>query len=178
MSSNVPMRLKMDPGVSPLVFRGRVSRTSLAVFFGVLPRGFALEGAVDRNLVSRSSQSNTGEEGGVSGRLISRDYRSNRGRDQNATSGLATTCRVCYPSQISLRVCDAMGRGFWNLPNLLLRPFEVISDLVSVAHTLLEALSRLRQASLCLLLQLQELAVLGIQLSGTARSVSTHSRGK
>lgn len=52
-----------------------------------------------------------------------------------------------------------------NSLDLLLRPLEVLPDLSRVAHTVLEALARLREAGLRLLLQVHKLAVLGVHLS-------------
>ncbi|CAF3587071.1 unnamed protein product [Fusarium graminearum] len=62
-----------------------------------------------------------------------------------------------------------MHRSSSDSPDFLLCPFKVTADLMSIAHTLLEALSGLRKTSLRLLLQLQELSVLGVHLSGSVQ---------
>lgn len=51
--------------------------------------------------------------------------------------------------------------------DFLLRPLKVAADLTRITHAVLETLARPRQARLCLLLELEELAVLGVQLAGS-----------
>lgn len=53
--------------------------------------------------------------------------------------------------------------------DFLLRPLEIAADLVGISHTLMETLPCLCKTSLCFLLQLQELTVLGVHLSGCLR---------
>lgn len=60
-----------------------------------------------------------------------------------------------------------MQRLWKHLLDLLLCPLEIAANFLRISHTLLEALSRPCKACLRLLLQLKELAVLGIQLSGS-----------
>lgn len=49
-----------------------------------------------------------------------------------------------------------------NSLHLLLGPLEILANFASIAETVLESFSRLREASLRLLLELKKLAVLGI----------------
>lgn len=95
--------------------------------------------------------------------------------------GLALEAPVCSLavefqscSRISRPLAFRAGAG-QNSLDLLLRPLEVLSDLPCVAHTVLEALARLREAGLRLLLQVHELAVLGVHLSRPAALVSFSS---
>lgn len=60
-----------------------------------------------------------------------------------------------------------------NSRDFLLCPLQIPAHLARIAHPLLEALARPREAGLRLLLQLNELAVLGVELS---RSVDIVAR--
>lgn len=55
-----------------------------------------------------------------------------------------------------------------DLRDFLLRPLEIAADLARIAHTVLEALASLSKAGLRLLLQIHQLAVLGVELSRSA----------
>lgn len=67
----------------------------------------------------------------------------------------------------SLRHEDvAQGQLRMHLRDFLLCPLQISPHLAGVSHSVLESLPRLGETSLCLLLQVHELAVLRIQLSG------------
>lgn len=51
--------------------------------------------------------------------------------------------------------------------NFLLGPLKVVADFSRIAHSLGEAFTSSRKAGLSLLLQLQELAVLGVEFAGS-----------
>lgn len=65
-----------------------------------------------------------------------------------------------------------------DLRNLLLRPLQISAHLARVAHAVLKALASLCKASLGLLLQVDELAVLGIELSGSADLSAIETRNR
>lgn len=69
-------------------------------------------------------------------------------------------------SILNLRgLCLHKWRKDSDLRDFLLCPLEVAADLFGIAHSLLEALTSSRQASLRLLLQLHKLTLLGVELS-------------
>lgn len=75
---------------------------------------------------------------------------------------------LSYPTRNRDRLRSATKRRIGNLRNFLLRPFEIVAHLARILKPLRKPRARLCKASLRLCLQLEQLAVLGIQV---ARSV-------